>query len=75
MSKTFASSSNGSKKVKGKETSSGNLELNITDIIDITNIINKEEINEPLPLIEKEEIRGSELDTNDKTHKKINNSN
>ena len=74
MSKTFASSSNGSKKVKGKETSSGNLELNITDIIDITNIINKEEINEPLPLIEKEEIRGSELDTNDKTHKKINNS-
>ena len=74
MSKTFASSGNGSKKVKGKETSSGNLELNITDIIDITNIINKEEINEPLPLIEKEEIRGSELDTNDKTHKKINNS-
>jgi DNA-directed RNA polymerase II subunit RPB2 len=68
MSKTFASTGNGSKKGKGKETSSGNLELNITDII------NKEEINEPLPLIEKEESRGSEIDTNDKTHKKINNS-
>ena len=53
MSKTFASSSNGSKKVKGKETSSGNLELNITDIIDITNIINKEEINEQLIITSK----------------------
>ena len=76
MSKTFASTGNGSKKGKGRETSSGNLELNITDITDIikkdkiSTSIEKEEINQPLPLIEKEESREP---TVDKNHK-INNS-
>ena len=72
MSKTFASTGNGSKKGKGRETSSGNLELNITDITDIikkdkiSTSIEKEEINQPLPLIEKEESREPTVDKNHK---------
>ena len=69
MSKTFAQSSKGGKKNKGKEISSGNLELNISDIItnvindvitgssndNITMTINSDRENEPLHLIAKVE--------------------